>query len=121
MTKEEIMATAVLVNGVAVVNGTPHALNIVQSNGTTLTVDPSGIVPRCSSTEELVGTIGLIEITHQVLGPVEGLPEEIPGVYFVVSRLVASKEASRKDLLVPGQGIRDDKGRIIACKGLTRL
>ena len=120
MTKEEIMAAAVLVNGVAVVNGTPHALNIVQSNGTTLTVAPSGIVPRCSSTEELVGTIGLIEVTRQTLGHVQGLPDPIPGTYFIVSRLVASA-TKREDLLVPGSLIRDDQGKVIGCKGLSRL
>lgn len=120
MTKEEIMERATVINGVAFVNATPHALNIVQRDGAVLTIEPSGICPRCSSTEVIDQAIGLIDITKQTLGEVEGLPEEIPGVFFVVSRLVASA-AGRNDLLVPGQGIRDDQGRIIGCKGLSRL
>lgn len=110
----------VVVGDVALVNCTPHAVNIVQQDGKTLTIESSGIVPRCSSTETIDQVIGLIEVSKQKLGDVEGLPEEIPGTYFIVSRLVASA-SNRSDLLVPGQGIRDDEGRIIACKGLSRL
>ena len=119
--KEEIMAKGFVVDsGIVLINMTPHALNIVQSDGSTLTVAPSGYVPRCSSTEVVDQSIGLIEITKQTLGEVEGLPDPIPGAFYVVSRLVAAA-ANRPDLLVPGQGIRDDKGRIIGCKGLSRL
>ena len=122
MNKKEIMAKGFIADdGVVLVNMTPHQLNIVQLDGEVLTVAPSGFVPRCSSTEVVDGTIGgLIELTRQTLGEVEGLPDPIPGAFYVVSRLVASA-ANRPDLLVPGQGIRDDKGRIIGCKGLSRL
>lgn len=121
MTKEEIMGKGFIAdNGIVLVNMTPHALDIIQSDGSTLTVAPSGFVPRCSSTEVVDGAIGLINITKQTLGEVEGLPESLPGTFYIVSRLVASA-ANRPDLLVPGPLVRDDKGRVIGCKGLSRL
>lgn len=109
-----------VVDGVMLVNCTPHPLNIVQRNGETLTVEPSGIVARCASTEVLDQAIGLIDITKQTLGNVEDLPDPVQGVYFIVSRLVASA-AKRDDLLVPGALLRDDNGKVIGCKGLSRL
>lgn len=122
MNKEKAMEKGFMLDdGVVLVNMTPHALNIIQRNGETLTVAPSGWVPRCSSTEEVDGVIGgLIELTRQTLGEVEGLPDPIPGAFYVVSRLVASA-ANRPDLLVPGPLVRDDQGRVIGCKGLSRL
>lgn len=123
MNKENAMQKGFIFDdGVVLVNMTPHALNIIQRNGETLTVAPSGWVPRCSSTEEVDGVIGgLIELTRQTLGEVEGLPDPIPGAFYVVSRLVASAAAGRNDLLVPGPLVRDDQGRVIGCKGLSRI
>lgn len=122
MTKEEIMekGIGIVIDGVTLVNATPHPLNIVQTDGTILTLASSGYIPRCSSTEIVDGSIGLINITKQTLGEVEGLPDPIPGAFYVVSRLVASA-ANRPDLLVPGSLIRDDQGKVIGCKGLSRL
>ena len=120
MAKEEIMKQAVIVDGVLLVNCTPHTLNIVQSDGTVLNIPSSGCCPRCASSEVIDRAIGLIEITRQTLGEVTGLPEEIPGAYYIVSRLVASA-SGREDLLVPGALLRDDQGKVIGCKGLSRL
>lgn len=124
MTKEEIrkaMATAEVINGVTLLNATPHALNIVQSDGSVLTLASSGIVPRCESNEVIDQAIGLIEVTRQTLGHVQGLPDPVPGLYFIVSRLVASAADNRDDLLVPGSLIRDDQGHVVGCKGLSRI
>ena len=122
MTKEEAMQKGFVVDeGIVLVNMTPHDLNIVQIDGSILTVAPSGFVPRCASSEVVDGTIGnLIQVTRQTLGEVEGLPESLPATFYIVSRLVASA-ANRPDLLVPGPLGRDDQGRVIGCKGLSRL
>ena len=123
MTNEMIrkaMATAEVIDGVTLLNATPHALNIVQSDGSTLTLKASGICPRCESNEIVDRAIGLIQVTRQTLGHVEGLPDPVPGLYFIVSRLVASA-TKRDDLLVPGALLRDDQGKVIGCKGLSRL
>lgn len=53
------------------------------------------------------------------------LPPRAPAVYYVVSALAA--DAARRsgrtteDLLVPGQQIRDNAGRIIGCRSLARV
>ena len=116
----EAMSTAVVVDGVTLMNATPHVLNIVQSDGSILTLKASGICPRCESNELVDRAIGLIQVTRQTLGHVEGLPDPVPGLYFIVSRLVASA-TDRDDLLVPGSLIRDDQGKVIGCKGLSRI
>ena len=116
----EAMSTAVVVDGVTLLNATPHVLNIVQSDGSVLTLEASGICPRCASSEIVDQAIGLIQVTRQTLGEVEGLPDPVPGLYFIVSRLVASA-TEREDLLVPGPLVRDDQGRVVGCKGLSRL
>lgn len=124
MTNEMIrkaMSAAMVIDGATLLNATPHPLNIVQRDGSVLTLEASGICPRCSSTDIIDQSIGLIEITRQTLGRVEGLPDPVPGLYFIVSRLVASAAAGRNDLLVPGSLIRDDQGRVVGCKGLSRI
>lgn len=124
MTKEEIrkaMSTAVTISYVTLINATPHPLNIVQRDGSVLTLEASGICPRCESNEIVDRAIGLIDVTRQTLGHVEGLPDPVPGLYFIVSRLVAASACAREDLLVPGSLIRDDQGKVIGCKGLSRL
>lgn len=122
MINKEVLKNGFIADdGVVLVNLTPHDLNIVQIDGSVLTVAPSGVCPRCSSSEVADGTIGsLIQITRQTLGEVEGLPEMLPATFYIVSRLVASA-ANRPDLLVPGPLLRDDKGRVIGCRGLSRL
>ena len=117
---KKAMSTAVVIDYVTLINATPHPLNIVQRDGSVLTLEASGICPRRESSELVEQAIGLIEITRQTLGHIEGLPDPVPGLYFIVSRLVASA-TEREDLLVPGPLVRDDQGRVIGCKGLSRL
>ena len=80
---------------------------------------PRGIVPRCSQSEECVLVINGIALTRQTFGDVVDLPEPEKDVMLVVSRLVASACTDRPDLLVPGPLVRDSKGKVIGCKGLS--
>ena len=102
-----------------IVNCTPHEINIVKEDGTILTIEASGIVPRCTQTEAHVASINGIAVTKQVFGEVINLPEAQPGVFLVVSRLVASAAKGRKDLLVPGPMVRGEDGRPCGCRGLS--
>ena len=102
-----------------IVNCTPHEINVVKEDGTILTIEASGIVPRCTQTEAHVASINGIAVTKQVFGEVINLPEAQPGVFLVVSRLVASAAKGRKDLLVPGPMIRGEDGRPCGCRGLS--
>ncbi len=57
-------------------------------------------------------------------GHVPGAPRE-PAVYYVVSTIAAdaARRAGRttEDLLVPGQQVRDETGRIVGCRSLARV
>ena len=105
-------------NGV-LVNMTPHPLNFVIDDDVTVTVAPSGVVPRVST--KIVKVADGIVTTK--LGDVEGLPEVIPGKLLIVSTLVKSAASNRDDLVGPDTSptgaIRDDLGRIIGVRGIT--
>lgn len=102
-------------------NLTPHILNIVAADGIVVNIEPSGIVPRISSSQEIVEVINGINVSHEVLGDVIDLPAPEEGVVFVVSRLVASAVKGRNDILVPGNLLRNDQGQVIGANGLARL
>ena len=98
-----------------VVNLTPHSINIVGGP----TFEPSGQVARISSTNENAGELIIngesVPLITQEFGEVIGLPEEKEGTMFIVSGLIFAN-SERKDLLVPGEQVRDEQGRVIGCK-----
>lgn len=102
-------------NNMKVVNLTPHSINIVGGP----TFEPSGQIARISSSNENAGELlingELIPLITQQFGEVVGLPEEKEGVLFIVSSLIFSN-TKRRDLLVPGEQVRDDQGRVVGCK-----
>lgn len=104
---------------IRIINCTPHQLDVVCEDGTILTIEASGIVPRCTQTEAHVASINGIAVTKQVFGEVINLPEAQPETFLVVSRLVATAAKGRKDLLVPGPMIRGEDGRPCGCRGLS--
>lgn len=113
-----------------IVNCTPHELNIHVELGSahlsrTLTIAPSGIVPRARTSQRAVGHVlveGVEVPVHQTAyGEVYDLPEERPDTWLVVSLLVAQACPQRRDLLIPGEAIRDAEGRIVGCRGLARI
>lgn len=101
-------------------NCTPHALNILVGDEV-IDLAPSGIIPRCSQSEVSDGEVAGIPVTRQVFGEVVDLPEPEEGTFLVVSRLVASACPERSDLLIPGPLVRDEEGKVVGCRGLSRL
>lgn len=53
------------------------------------------------------------------LGQPVDLPDPAPGVYYVVSRMVADAAPDRRDLLIPHGMVRDDAGRVIGAEGVA--
>lgn len=107
-----------------IINLTPHAVNIVDSNDAiTTTIPASGNVARCSQTISIVGSVTLgsvaIPISSSSYGEVVDLPAPQDGVYYVVSRLVMSACPARQDLLVPNDLVRNDAGQVIGCRSLA--
>jgi hypothetical protein len=97
-------------------NLTPHEIYLHTSNGEVVTYPVDGIVPRCAVDRQLFGDFNGVRLNRTVFGAVEGLPAPEPGVYLIVSSLIAQACPTRKDLLVPDEIVRDSAGRIIGCR-----
>lgn len=102
-----------------VVNLTPHALNVHDLAGNVTTFPASGTVARCSTTTTQVGEADGLPLFSTTFGEVVGLPDAQDGVLLVVSALVRQAVSHRKDVVSPGELVRDDSGTPVGCKGLT--
>jgi hypothetical protein len=103
-----------------IINCTPHRINVVRKDGSVFDIDPSGTVPRCATSVTEVMELDGISIVKSVFGEVTGLPEEQPGTFLVVARLVLQAAPHRLDLLAPGELVRDEAGQPKGCRGLSR-
>jgi hypothetical protein len=101
-----------------IINLTPHELNVIRIDGTTLTLAPSGTIARIAESRVHVDTINSIGVTKVTYGQIEGLPGPQAGVLYIVSALVA-QVASRVDVLSPGPLSRGQNGQPVGCQGLT--
>lgn len=113
-------------NGVVYVNGTPHALTMYgYDKQTVLCVIPlSGTVVRVPDEyQPLPETFPGIPETLNINHPDQcvGLPDPIPGVFIIVSRVAAEalKIYHRPDIRVPGEPIRDRTGIQIGAVGIS--
>lgn len=103
-----------------IINLTPHTINILLPEGSKV-IEPSGIVARCKVTREKTGEIEGIPVFSTVFGEVEDLPPSKKDTIYIVSSLVAQASRVRDDLFIPDDLVRDEQGRIIGCKGLTKI
>lgn len=66
----------------------------------------------------------LVDVVRREFGEVVGLPDPHPDKMFIVSSIVMSACPGRDDLLAPDtspdSAVRDDDGRIVGVKRLTR-
>lgn len=106
-----------------VVNLTKHDINVyanASDSAPTWTFPPSGTEARLSETRvEMAPVIPGMPIRRAEFGPVENLPEPKPDTIYLVSGLILSRCAGRKDVFAPGEAVRDEKGRVIGCVGLS--
>lgn len=105
-----------------IVNLTPHAVSFVNADGATvLTVEPSGVIARVSSSITKTGEIAGLPVTETVFGEVQDLPEQNDDTIYLVSSLVAQRVPERRDVFIPAESVRDSAGRIIGCRSLGRI
>lgn len=104
-----------------IINLTPHCITFIKADGTSLSVEPSGLLARVTSHTVTVGQCGDIPITATEYGEVEGLPSPKADTVYVVSSLVAQRCRNRDDVFIPNESVRDDKGRIVGCRSLGRV
>lgn len=99
-------------------NLTPHDITICDRSGKVVRVIPSsGIVRLTAKIADYLEVDG-IRITKTCYGDPEGLPEFRDDTYYIVSQLVKSALPNRKDLLVPTEMVRDERGNILGCQSL---
>lgn len=101
-------------------NLTPHTVTIVTSTGEQIIYMPTGVIPRLSTKTIQVGAVDGIPLTSTVFGDVQDMPDAVQDVYLIVSRMVLAAMPNRKDLLVPNELVRNDKGMIIGCRSLAK-
>ena len=100
------------------VNLTPHEMHIFNENDELVaTVPPSGTVARVSVKYTKTGEFESIPLYKAEYGDIEGLPDPEPKVLFIVSGMVKAA-TDRKDVVAPGELIRDSEGKPIGCRGL---
>lgn len=103
------------------VNLTPHKLNIYTPDEIGCTViEPSGRVARVTVTREVAGEAAGITLFKTTFGDVVDLPEPQEDTIFIVSALVRGRVDNREDVFSPGELVRDDDGRPVGCRGITR-
>lgn len=115
------------------VNLTPHDVTIVGR-----IIPASGKLARAEEKHNVIDTIDNIPIMSVEYGEIslmsksdsnsktydviETMPAEQGDTYYIVSNIAAHAfPPGRNDILVPGDPIRDGKGRIIGSKGLCRI
>lgn len=104
------------------VNMTPHTINYVKADGSTLVLESAGLI-RCTSVATLVETLeGEFPVYHNSYKFEEELPSPQAGVYYIVSAIVASAlSGKRVDILVVNDTVRDEAGRIVGCRSFARI
>jgi len=102
------------------VNLTPHILNIIAADGSTVYIPPDGNrIARVSSISSIVATVNGININKQTFGKVVDLPDAQDDVVYIVSRMVKDRVPDRDDVVVPGVPFRDTDGKVIGAWGLS--
>lgn len=124
MTNQNQNQTQNLTGVVTIVNCTPHPVSVLNQQTGEMVIIPKGdIIPRVSSSTELIDTVetsfGLIRITRNTFGQVENLPDPQPNTLFIVSAMVMNACPNRNDLVCPNESVRDSEGRIIGCQSLA--
>lgn len=109
-----------------IVNLTNKEITVMDSDRSILSILPvhEGTVHKCEQDTTLIGTIRNVPIKKvEYTTPLNEMPREIEGVYYVVSMISATalKNAGRyKDILTVGKTIRDRDKQIIGCYYLTK-
>src|SRR5690554_1022699 len=105
-------------------NLTPHPVTLIL-DGRTVTLPPDGAPPRVSTTETPAGAVAVdgaqVPIVQVGTGDLDGLPDQQPGVWLIVSRTVAEAAPHRRDLVIPHGLVRDDAGRVVGCSALGQV
>jgi hypothetical protein len=99
------------------INLTPHNITVI-GDKESLIIPPAGKVARVISQSIQTGTVDNVPIFATTFGDIQDLPEPQDNDFFIVSAMVRSALPDRKDILSPGDLVRDHNGNVIGCRGL---
>lgn len=113
---------------------TPHVITIVV-DGVSVSFPSEGVIRAAQKdvkVDEIVTDLDLgnssagftIPVFSSTFGAPEGVPENLDGIYIVSSIAFQSLKAAGMPMeyfVVPSGTIRDESGKIIGCKGFTRI
>src|SRR5262249_48586464 len=110
---------------VMIYNLTPHSIDVIVTDGKTVTLAPESTPARVTQTIRESGYTDPetgIPISITEYGEVIDLPAPVDGIWYVVSAITL-KQCSRirgtRDLLIPVDMVRDEFGAIIGCRALA--
>ena len=102
----------------AIINLTPHAINVVSPTGSPVAeFPPSGQVARVRQLRTLDGERNGVRYYQTTYGEVQDLPSEVAGTLLIVSGLVRAAKPERLDLVSPGALVRGPDGQPVGCEG----
>lgn len=114
-----------------IVNLCPHEIDLRLPGGGVVRIPPASHPARTEvdrAVPELVdcevaeqGVHARVPVVEAQLGEVRDLPEPRDDTFFVVSYPVAYRYPGRRDLLVPEDLIRDERGVVVACRSLAHM
>ncbi|DBA34847.1 MAG: hypothetical protein HXS54_06185 [Theionarchaea archaeon] len=105
-----------------IVNLTPHELTVYIEGKVAMSVPPSGKMARLAEKTQRVGQLFIHEDADFVplvvteYAETYDLPPPKEGIMYFVSLMVLKENKNRKDLLAPGEQMRDTSGRIVGVK-----
>lgn len=82
-------------------------------------IEPSGVIARCRIDYHVVVNWDGVDLVREVLSGVTGVPDQMNGTIYIVSRYVRRALPMRNDLASPGRTIKDKDGNIIAATNLV--
>jgi len=103
-------------------NYTQHDINLyrVMDGEEVVDVIESNGVARCDMQRVLYSNLMGIPFYKNKLGEVYGLPKIEADTLLIVSRIVAEAlKGVRNDLIIVDDTVRDEKNRIIGCRGFA--
>ena len=114
-----------------ILNFTPHAVTVFDSDGDPLaTYKPSGLA-RAKQSYVIVGQVEVepesVPLKRITFGEVDGLPKDVdPDTYFIVSAITAQAARATNHpladrLLVVADPVRNAEGQIIGCKAFSKI
>lgn len=104
-------------------NLTPHPVQVVIAERQ-VELGPDAPPARLRQEATVAGSVDVdgaaVELFDIGTDGVDDLPAPQPGVWLVVSRMVAEACPERRDLVFPYREVRDNAGHVIACSALGR-